>query len=437
MGERIAALFRDGGQAVLSDAGMAASWDEVIRQMKLTIPEAEQDRGDAVLTRLRDQCARRGMDRPSHAFTGALYAYRCASVGEEHPDALLELGALGALADRRGDTAKARMLLEQAWRGLKSNLKEADLRLATVGANLGLHYIRSADLSRADQALTQAYTIRKALAPTTVRRLSSQLADIRMKQGALDEAIELLKESLTLHIDQLGKDSQLSLRRARVLIRVLNQQRRFGETVYILDEFGGLLMSDLKEPQAAELRAHMAVAFYDTGRAEVALREIEHAVRITRTLVDEDGLPDAALAGRLITWARMLEDRGHRSQAEGLMKEALDVDIQVYGPDSAQVGLRYATLGELCRHYGRLEEALGWMEAGASILVEQLGKQDEQACMAVEHLVEGLLAYTEYARDELKDNAMAHQLLDNARHWTVEVLGLQHSHMRVIREFEI
>ena len=164
----VESLFGDAGASVLA-AARVQSWAQVFSILPEEALQVEDDgdrlAAERLLERLRDLCARGGKLREALAITRGLLRSRVSRLGEDHPASLVELGALGQLAERAGRGEEALELLQRAYDGLAAHRSMA---LAIVASNLGAARLRRGDLDGAAAALEMAYRVRKELAPNTL-----------------------------------------------------------------------------------------------------------------------------------------------------------------------------------------------------------------------------------------------------------------------------
>ena len=187
--------------------------------------------------------------------------------------------------------------------------------------------------------------------------------------------------------------------------------------------------------EIVETKVHMGIAFQTVGRVEEALRLIEGAVRWTRKVSDREAVPHAKLSGRLVTYANLLDQRGHHPEAEGLIREALDVEQRAHGDQSGPVAIRYTQLADYLRAYGRHDEAAGWYEVSATIMMDVFGTEQEQTQSVAEKLVECLLEMCQKEASDADGQERIVSHLGRARHWGKTILGARHPLLNKVRNF--
>jgi len=426
---QIRALFDDGGEAVLREAGLPGGWEQALSELSRPLPGS----ADALqmLSGMREQWAATNRLRPAIAATRGLLRLRIASSGHDHPDTYVELGALGALAQRAGRVAEGGDMLVRAWEGIRRTAGGRDMRLAVVSSNVGLHYVRTGNLEEAERALEVSYRIRKDLAPASVGHVAAQLGEVRLARGSTGEAVDLLGEALEVYRVTFGAEHPRTDNRAQALGALLVNLGRYAEAAAVLRS-----VAARSDQAPADRRAAVdfdyGVAMYHSGGSEEGLRRIEAAVRATRAMSSEDGTPDRALASRVTVYAGLQLERRRAQEAEGLLQEAVEAERRLHGEDSVQIAERYANLGTFLAKCGRIDEALGFLDVSASLMRSLLGDGDRRTRSVVIKQVSLLLARAKQAR-ERSDQALEGMALTRAFQLAEPVLGYTDARTREIR----
>jgi len=425
-------MFDDEGRAILAEGGAAPSWEDALAPMPPQIfGVKDSNPGIAILTMARDMWNRSGDLRMATAVTRGLLGWHVANQGREHPDSYVELGALGYLAQRAGKEAEGAQMLEEAWSGLRSVVGGRDLRLAVVAGNLGLHYARSGDLERGEHVLEQALRIRERIAPETVAHVAGQLGEVRLRLGRVDTALECLRQAWLCELDAHGEPHPRTVARARELALVLNKARKFRESVAMWRGLDALAQGAPPEV-LAEVGFQLGVALYHTHKRDEAIRRVQQAVALTRTLGTGDS-PHAELPDRLSFAAQIDIDMRRPYDAEGLLTEAVEIQTRISGADSPDTARRYVQLANLIAKLGRIDEAMGYMDGASSLLLSTLGPEHAHTQMAVEATV-GLLIAKSTQMLDLGERREAAELLRHAKSLGGGVLGFDHPDQLAIQK---
>ena len=433
--EALAGLFEDRGRSVLAEGGLGASWASALSSVPpevLDVP-VDDDRALHQLVALRDFWSAQRDLQPAIALTRGLLRIRIERHGSQHPDALVELGALGALAQRSGKLAEGGDLLEKSFNALEQVVGQGDLRLAVVASNLARHWIHAGKLARAESALEIAYRTRKAVAPKTSAMAAAQLGEVKARRNDLDGASPLLKEAWLALRERLGEDHPKTIGRAQAYSLNLIKIERHSEAIVPLRQVYRWARAQKNDDIRALAAFHLGVALDQTGAREEGWRHIEEAIRTTRGLVSADGRPHPKLAERLTTYASMQLRKRRVGEAEGLLLEALESERQVFGDSSMEVASRYATLGTFFARQGRTAEAMGWLDPAASLMRTAAGDDHPKTRRIVDYQAGMLISQVEVAIEK-RQRDLARDLVMRA--WTLAspVLGFESAKVRRIRE---
>ncbi|MBN2801098.1 MAG: tetratricopeptide repeat protein [Deltaproteobacteria bacterium] len=359
--------FKDRGAATLRVLDLGPTWEVALGALPEALytdaPPSLSDE-EWYLSRIRDYLTAHGEHRRAAAVAEATHTLSVAAHGPQAPPTLLAEATLGMLLDRSGETELALPRLRAAWDGLRFQLDAADLRVGRVCAWYGAALVRGGDLEGAERALAQAHTIHQRSAPDKTEVIAAQLGEVRVRLGQLKEAVPVLREAWRAATERHGATSPQAIRRARPLGLVLHSLGWNAAAIPILREvYQVSSTSGAPRDWSAAAQILGAAVFEEGSNPEEALRLAETAVRLSRQHQQEQELP-----ARLTLLARILLSRGHVTDAEGLQQEALELERRLYGDASLQVALRFGNLGHHYAGTGDLEQAMGWMEASASLL---------------------------------------------------------------------
>ncbi|HHO54281.1 MAG TPA: tetratricopeptide repeat protein [Deltaproteobacteria bacterium] len=427
----LAALFEDGGAELLARGGLGGSWPEALSCVPTSVLEVPDDpsAGLLQLLRLRDFWLRSGDLRPAIASTQALIQLRTRAGGPDHPDTLVELASLGALAERAGRGPEGSAMLEDALARLRPRVGDRDRRLAVVAAHAARSRVGRGELEGAEALLRIVLRIRRG-AGDRVGAAAAQLGEVRLRLGQPGAARPLLAEAHREAIEIEGPRSELALARAQLLGRACAEAGDPAGAAEALRPVYAALTSAPERRAAVGLE--LGLALLGSGGAQEGIRLVEASVRWTRGARGPGGEPHPALADRLATLARLRLARGRADEAEGLLLEALDVEQQRSGDTGHRVALRYVALGRMCANSGRIDEALGWLEPASSLLMSSLGPGDDRTVSAVEAYVAGLLERARCASTG-RDRALVAELVGQGLHLAEPVLGRDHPHTAALR----
>ncbi|MEQ1505283.1 MAG: tetratricopeptide repeat protein [Myxococcota bacterium] len=354
----LAALFDDGGAALLAGLGAPPSWAAALGPVPVQVLAVSPgpDAGIRQLAGIRDWLGQRD-PRAAVAIGRAVVDHRVRVDGPEHPDTLLELGALGTWLHRAGASAEGSAVLDRAWTAIRSVAGGRDLRVAVVAQNVAAARLRDGRLADAGHALDVAHRIRRELAPATTGLVAAQLGEVQLQLGRTAEAVPLLREAFDRTAASDGPRAPRTIARGQMLGTVLNQLERYAEAAKVLRSVVDGV--DAADPdRRAAVAFELGLASYRSGAREEGIRRVEEAVRWTRAVGTVAG-PHPSLANRVTMLAQIHVERGRSEEAEGLLKEATEADRRTFGDASPEVAGRYAELGRMLARVGRADEALG------------------------------------------------------------------------------
>lgn len=426
--EQIESLFSDRGRSLL-DAGGFDSWDAALAQLPDPVFQVSAgEPGVGILTLGRDLWNRAGQLKMATALTRALLELHTDRNGAEHPDALVELGALGTLMQKAGRADEGAQLLERSVQGLRSVAGGKDLRLAIVAGNLAGHYLRQQRLEDAEHLLETAYRIRKAVAPATVANVAGQLGDVRLMLGRAAEGLDALRDAWMANLDAHGDDHPITLQRSASLARALNHTGNHRQAVPLWRDLVAPVDASGDPKAAAEVRYNLGVALYHAHKREEGTRLIDEALRWGREHANRTGTPIAELPDWVTFRATMEVEQRQGTAAEGLFAEAVELERRISGDDSAATARRYGALGTLIGQMGRVDEALGYLDSAAALLESAVGRDHAWTQTAVEATVDLLVVK---ALGIVKhDRSTAEMLLAHAVTTGGRVLGFAHPSVR-------
>ncbi len=388
--------------------------------------------GTAVLARLREFWSHQGDLRPAIAATRALLRWNAEQHGSEHPDTLVELSALGALAMRAGRAEEGGGLVERAWEGVRGQLGEGDVRLAVVAQNAARFLAQSERWAEADDALNLALRIRQKATPDALGMLSAQRAEVLVRLARHSEAIPLLQQALEWYEHTFGDEHPTTSARARALGDALAQVGRTREALPHWRRVHRFFVASGDGEARAAVAHDLGAALESLDERAEALRMLEDSVRWTRE-AGELGRPHPALPARVTVFASAELRRGRVAVAEGLLREAVEAERALSGDRSVVVGERYAALGAFVARTGRVDEALGWLDTATSLLRTGAGDNDPRTRQVADSLVGLLLVRAEHALQG-KDRQLAAVALARAWEVAAPVLGFVHEKTRRVRD---
>lgn len=420
----IRAWLPDGGRA------WASALDAPVEAVLSRLPDRALGEDPArVLASLRDGAAAAQDLRTAVATARALVAGQAAHRGRDHVDTWFDSGALGALLERSGAAEDGLRLLESALRALEPLGR--DLRVAVVAQNLGAALVRAGRWNDAVAPLRRAAELRRALTPDASALALAQYGELLQRLGRAEEALPFLVDAHAVTARTEGPGSPRALARAHLAGIACNALERYAEAARYLRPVYEAQGADDPERRAA-VAFELGLALDRSGQEEEAIRRIDEALRLTRSLSTPVGLPHAALPNRLHMMAQIHSRRGRGAEAEGLLLESLEALTRLHGDTSPEVAAMTAQLGHFCYRMGRSDEAVGWMETATSLVETALGADHPQTVAVADAHVALLLevATATWTGDPEGARALAERAFEVGS----KLLGHVHARTRAARD---
>jgi serine/threonine protein kinase/Tfp pilus assembly protein PilF len=310
------------------------------------------------------------------------------------------------------------------------------LAVAQYHALRGRCLRRHGDTDAARGAFETALALRESNAAPELQltEVLTDLAALDADAGAYDRAIERMQQALARLERGPGSDNLMGVNLWRSLGAL---QRDKGDPAAAEAAFRrALQLGDTLfpggHPATAEARRQLAATYVDYGRLDEAEPLLAQVLEFQRRTLgaqhpdvgstlnsqailawkrgDDTGaerLLDEAIAlwrgseqrGRLASGLHnlgmVLADAGDAARAEPLLREALQLREQVFGPDHVPVAMSLRLLGEAALEAGRLDEAGTMLERALRIERAHHGDPHPQTA-----LVQLALAQLDYARDD-------------------------------------
>ena len=322
------------------------------------------------------------VDRATDAQRAALDIRRT-TLGDDHPDTLQSIDAMGSMLALQGERASAEACFREAYEGRQRTLGPDDA--ATLASLNNLCTVLQ-DLGRFDEAEPMLHAVLKARrrvlgpeSPDTIRSMHS-MANLLHEQGKIAEAETAFREMLPLARRVLPEDD--------------------AEMQRILSNYASLL----------KLR----------GDADGALALQREVLDIRRRTRGNDH-PDTLFA--IAAMAATVKEQGNIAEAEALYREALEGRRRVLGEDHASTLHTIASLGSTLQEQGKLDEALPYYEAALSGRRRTLGDDHPQTLQSIYNMSGMLLMLHRHSEAE----SLSREAIDRGRralptgHWYLGV----------------
>ena len=324
-----------------------------------------------------------------------------------------------------GEEVSARDLLAESVR-LAEDLHADDPEiLAAIKAFLGEVYIAMDDYAAAEPLLAVLVDNPELSSGSDLLRavIMADLAQIRLRQGESQQAVDLLDQSLAL-LSELPSDNRS--READIIAirgQALRGLGRWDEAIASAEQ-GLALARQVEAPPSrllATIENNLATTLIYAGRGTEAMPYLKAALDNWRGLGREDSSNALTIMTNL---ASLLHQQGDLNQAEVLYREAIERRSQRFG-ESGSLGAAYLNLGTLLAQRYELQAARQHVEQGIALIERFEGGQTVNLARAL--LVQ---ARVDQAADEYQT---AHERVLQAEQLFSETLGDTHLFTQVAK----
>ena len=324
-----------------------------------------------------------------------------------------------------GQEASARDLLAESVR-LAEDLHADDPEiLAAIKAFLGEVYIAMDDYAAAEPLLAVLVENPELSGGSDLLRavIMADLAQVRLRQGESQQAVDLVDESLALLSEQPSDNRSREADIMAIRGQALRGLGRWDEAINSAEQ-GLTLARQIETPPSrllATIENNLATTLIYAGRSAEAMPYLRAALDNWRGLGREDSSNALTIMTNL---ASLLHQQGDLNQAEALYRESIERRSQRYG-ESGSLGAAYLNLGTLLTQRYQLQDARQHVEQGVALIERFEGGQTVNLARAL--LVQ---ARVDQASNEYQT---AHERVLQAEQLFSETLGDTHLFTQVAR----
>ncbi|MFU8877104.1 MAG: protein kinase domain-containing protein [Wenzhouxiangellaceae bacterium] len=265
----------------------------------------------------------------------------------------------------------ARELLAESARRVDEQLAADPVARAGVKAMLGELYIAMDDFSAAEPLLREFVESRHPETSPLLQALAlSDLAQIELRKGASDDALELTAEALAILESLPGQHAERIADVRQIRGQALRGLGRWDEALASLEQARKLVADQQPSRVLARVDNNLAATLMYAGRAVEAMPHMQAALDNWRAL----GLADSSDALTVMAnLAGLLHQQGRIDEAEPLYLEAIELRREKFG-ESGALAAAYLNLANLLAMRYRLDEALDRVEDGRRMMVRFEGQ---------------------------------------------------------------
>ncbi|MEM7054973.1 MAG: tetratricopeptide repeat protein, partial [Pseudomonadota bacterium] len=247
--------------------------------------------------------------------------------------------------------------------------------LAAVRAFLGEVYIAMDDIAAADPLLSNFVNDpASASSPDLLRAVvKADLAQIRLRQGESQQALDLVDESLKLLTNHPADNRSRIADITGVRGQALRGLGRWDEAIATFEQALDIAREVEQPPSRilATIENNMAATLIYAGRGDEAMPFLEAALDNWRGMGQEDSSSAITIMTNL---ASLLHQQGELDQAEPLYREAIERRSRRFG-ESGALGAAHLNLSTLLSQRNELEAARESVEQGIELIQRFEGAQ--------------------------------------------------------------
>ncbi|HKU17044.1 MAG TPA: serine/threonine-protein kinase [Steroidobacteraceae bacterium] len=333
-----------------------------------------------------------------------------------------------------GRPPTAKDLLDEAGRRIRGTLNQHPEVRARLLEAIGRSYRQQSLSDRAIPYLEDALQLREKIQDADGTQTASVLAELAIAlrdTGKLEESDRLLQRALSITRE---RDNERSLTHARLLTnlgrvellagRLAEAQKDFEESLQLLRQLTGPY-----DPEIAAVLMELSRVFTWNDNPQAAERAVREALSIFSATLPQEH-PDRVLAESRLGEVLLLQSRF--DEADPLFAKSLQLQIQLYGPESRQVADVLDSLGAIRRAQGRLKDAESFARRALAAHEAAMGANHKDTgyfCIALAVILAKREKYEE--AEALARRALAtlektvlpdHQYIASAEHVLGEVL---------------
>ena len=309
------------------------------------------------------------------------------ALGLEHPDTLTSMANLGQMLRRQGKHVAAveihREVLAHRERVLRPEHPDTSVSrdylsqaLSTIGEHKEAEEMCQQALQKLDSKLGPKH-------PKTFQMMGS-LAYVLQSQRRYEESEKMYRQVLAIRKELLGEDHRDTIMNSILLADVLESQGLFEEAEELYRESlpASQKLMGPEHPDTIICLRRLANVLRVLGKpdAEAVTRELLELQEKTLSVPHETMLTIHCLASRL-------EDRQDYSGAEEMFRKLMELQKQVFGPESDEMVRVMRQLMFNLGSQGKPEEALEMCQSLGALQIKMLGVEHPETIKTVNNMV--------------------------------------------------
>jgi len=298
-------------------------------------------------------------------------------LGEEHPDTLAALKALGLLFRQQGKAAEAEALLTKVLDVQRRVLGEDHPGTLETTYALALLYDDQEKFARAEQLLTKALDgQRRTLGekhPSTALSMN-KLAEVYKEEGKYAPAESLHNRALEIQRDVLGPEHPQTLYTTNSLASLYEDEGKYAQAERLYTSTLEIQRRLLGEEhiETLETMTNLGNLYRLEGKYEQSESLLTRSLEIQRRVLGEEHVDTMSALGNL---AALYQAQGKYAQAEPINTKILEIHRRLLGDENSVTARSMNNLAVLYGKEGKWAQAEPFLAGALAIRRRALGEE--------------------------------------------------------------
>ena len=287
-----------------------------------------------------------------------------AAGGPESEDALVAGFALGGLLVAAQEHVEARDVLAPRIATWRERHDAVDARFVQALGALAVAEDALGDMAGSEARLREVLALQRRIYPAKHDAVANGLRNLGLamaRRGAVEEAITMYDEALSIQREVLGADAlEVALTEEAIGSLHAGQRRVDAAIGHYQRAIDICTRAALRNESCLRMRNNLGMAYYRMGRHADARREMEDALAGRRAMFGDD---HPSVAFSLSTLSNVMAASGDDARARDLAAQAVAILEQRGLGDTRDTALVRQGLAMMLRRTGRAAEGLAEVEA--------------------------------------------------------------------------
>jgi tetratricopeptide (TPR) repeat protein/tRNA A-37 threonylcarbamoyl transferase component Bud32 len=299
-------------------------------------------------------------------------------LGDDHPDTLRSINALGNLLAQRGKSADAEVLLREATDRRRRVLGEEHTDTLTSINNLGLTFSDQGKWNEAERSFREVVEKRRRGQgdehPRTLRALND-LAWALWNEGKLNEAEPYLREILEKRRRVLGEDDPDTISSANNLALALQEEGKLSEAEPYFREalIKNRRVLGEEHPDVLPSINNMGNLLQAEGKLDEAEPYFREALEKARRVLGDEHATTLVIVSHM---GQVIQAKGKFAEAEPYLREALEKRRRLFGDEHQHTLLSINDMGSLLLSEDKPAESIALLAPAEAAMRKQFTGQN-------------------------------------------------------------